>query len=62
MPKKSEKKHKKKVIEEKLEETTDKRKRKSKNKEDVTSMDNYEITEKTKQILKAKGITALFPI
>ena len=62
MPKKSEKMHKKKVIEEKLEETTDNRKRKSKKEADITSMDSYQITEKSKQILKSKGITALFPI
>ena len=58
--------HKKKVIEEKLDETTDNRKRKSSKKdkkvEDLTSFDNYKITEKTKQILIKQGITTLFPI
>jgi len=54
--------HKKKVIKEKLDETTDNRKRKSKKVEDLTSMDNYKITEKTKQILIKQGITTLFPI
>jgi len=58
--------HKKKVIEEKLDETTDNRKRKSSKKdkkvEDLTSFDNYKIAEKTKQILIKQGITTLFPI